>query len=196
MFRRAFFLCCTLVALTQAGAAFAATVPQAASAMGREMDRQVVASLGQGESPAQGVALFVTTPVNVNNLEESNPLARQMQEELSRWFVQSGYEVQEIRQGTDLLFEPETGELLLTRNTELLGSTGADGPSVLTGTYVVSSRNVRFNIRLVHLGTRRVLAMSTMTVPINAEVSSLLQTPGQGGMSGAPIQPTVITQLP
>ena len=185
-----------LLVFASAHVAFAATIPQAASAMGREMDRQMVERLGQGESPAQGVAMFVTTPVNVNNLEESNPLARQMQEELSRWFVQAGYDVQEIRQGANLLFEPETGELLLTRDNGLLGSEGADGPSVLTGTYVVTGRNVRFNIRLVHLSTRRVLAMSTMTVPINSETASMLVTPGKGIGSGAIIQPSVITALP
>lgn len=196
MFIRTFFFCGLLLALTHAQAAFAVTVPQAASAMGREMDRQMVERLGQGESPAQGVALFVTTPVNVNNLAESNPLARQMQEEISRWFVQSGYDVQEIRQGANVLFEPETGELLLTRENELLGSACADGPSVLTGTYVVTSRNVRFNLRLVHIASRKVLAMSTVTVPLNAETASLLQNAGPGGTGGMPIQPTVITLLP
>ncbi len=181
-----------LTGLFAAGPALAVTVPQAVSAMGREMDRQLVERFGQGE----GLSMFVTTPVNVNNLEEANPLARQVQEEISRWFVQAGYTVQEIRQGAEVLFEPETGELLLTRHSDLLGSGCADGPAVLAGTYVVSSRSVRFNLRLVHIASRQVLAMSTMTVPINAEVSSLLRDGTGGGSSGAPVQPTVITLLP
>ena len=67
---------------------------------------------------------------------------------------------------------------------------------MLTGTYVVTSRNVRFNLRLVHIASRKVLAMSTVTVPLNAETASLLQNAGAGGTGGMPIQPTVITLLP
>jgi outer membrane protein assembly factor BamE (lipoprotein component of BamABCDE complex) len=65
-------------------------VPQIVAAMGRQLDRQVVARLHQKESPAQGVSLFMTTPVDVNDLESSNPLARQIQEELASWFAQAG----------------------------------------------------------------------------------------------------------
>ena len=41
-----------LVAVLFAQTALAASVPQVASAIGREIDRQVVERLGQGESPA------------------------------------------------------------------------------------------------------------------------------------------------
>ena len=195
--RRITLLFTAFMLLASAASSFAATVPQAASAMGRELDRQVVSRLRQPDSPAQGVTLFVTTPVNINNLEEANPLARQMEEELARWFAQSGYHVQEIRKGADVLFQPPTGELLLTRRADLLGADGASSAVVLTGTYVVTSKNVRFNIRLVQTNTQDVLAMSTMTVPIGGEVASLIGAGGAGGSGvGAPIEPTVVTRLP
>ena len=182
-----------------AHSAFAATVPQAASAMGRELDRQVVERLNQADSPAQGVSLSITTPVDVNNLEESTPLARQVQEEIARWFVQAGYDVQEIRKGADLLFEPATGELLLTRRNDLLGSNSIGSAAIVAGTYTVTPKNVRFNIRLVKAGSQEVLAMSTMTIPMNSEVAALLhqrEASGGGASGGMPIEPTVVTLLP
>jgi hypothetical protein len=174
----------------------AATVPQAASAIGRELDRQVVDRLGLGDSPAQGVSLCITTPVDSSNLESSNALARQMQEEVARWFVQAGYNVQEIRKGADLLFEPATGEMLFTRKETMLGSTVVGSAALVAGTYTVTPRNVRFNIRLLRTADREVLAMSTLSVPIDGEVAALLRGGPGGAYGGLPIEPTVVTLLP
>ena len=200
MMRRSLGGLVLLAALLAAQTVLAASVPQAASAIGREIDRQVVQRLGQGESPAQGVSLCITTPVDSNDLETSNPLARQMQEEVARWFVQAGYEVQEIRKGADVLFEPATGEMLLTRKEKMLGTTVVSSTALVAGTYTVTPKNVRFNIRLVRTSDREVIGMSTMTVPIDGEVGALLRPSGQGGGGGAvygtPIEPTVVTLLP
>ena len=180
------------LALLCCAPAGAATVPQAASAIGREMDRQMLERIGQG------VSLCVTTPADINNLERSNALARQMQEEIARWFVQAGYDVHEIRKGADVLFEPEQGELLLTRKQRLLGSKKIASKAIVGGTYTVTPKSVRFNIRVVATGNREVLAMSTMTVPMSSEIAALLKISGKGaaGYGGIPIEPTVVTLLP
>ena len=178
------------VVLLWSGPVFAVNVPQAASAMGLELDRQVMERLGYVGS----LSLSVTTPVDVNDLEVSNPLARQMQEEIARWFVQAGYDVHEIRKGANILFEPDQGELLLTRKQRLLGNTKVNSKAIVSGTYTVTPRNVRFNIRLVATGNREVLAMATITVPITREIGALLRS--SGGKGGSPIEPTVVTLLP
>lgn len=182
------------VVLLWSGPVFAVNVPQAASAMGLELDRQIVERLGY----TGGISLSVTTPVDVNDLEVSNALAKQMQEEIARWFVQAGYDVHEIRKGANILFEPDQGELLLTRKQRLLGSTKVNSKAIVSGTYTVTPRNVRFNIRLVATGNREVLAMATITVPITREVGALLRVSGgkSGSFSGTPIEPTVVTLLP
>ncbi len=169
-------------------------VPQAASAIARQIDRQVAARLQQPETPAQGVSLAVTVPVSVNNLEESNPLARQMAEDLARWFVQAGYSVQEIRKGRTLLFEPEQGEMLLTRRTNLLGSDTMNSAAILAGTYTVTNQNVRFNIRVVHTASQEVLGMAAISVPVTSELRALLGGNGKSGMTR--MEPTVATTLP
>lgn len=184
-----FFLC--------ASYALAATIPQAASAAGREMDRQVVSRLGQAETPAKGVSLCITTPMDNSDLTSSNALARQMQEEVARWFVQAGYTVIEIRKGADLLFEPSTGEMLLTREDRLLASRNVTSTAIVAGTYTVASDHVRFNIRMVRTRNREVLAMSSVTVPMNREIAALARSGGGAGLlGGTPISPTVVTLLP
>lgn len=179
-------------------AAAAASVPQVASAMGREMDRQLSRRFGQTEAGSlKSLSLCITTPMDINALEQSNPLARQMQEELARWFVQAGYPVLEIRKGRDLLFEPSTGEMLLTREEKLLGNAKVTSAAIVAGTYTVTPENVRFNINIVSTGSREVLAMSTLTVPMTPEVAALTGRGAAGNaVDGMPIEPNVVTLLP
>ena len=173
------------------------TVPQAASAMGRQIDRQIAERLMQPDTPAMGVSLAVTVPVDVNDLDASNPLARQMAEEMARWFVQAGYSVQEIRKGRMVLSEPGNGEKLLTRRTNHLARQNVESAAIMTGTYTVTNKNVRFNIRVLHTASLEVLGMSTVSVPLTSEVKSLLGLRGGGhGGSFAGIAPSVGTTLP
>lgn len=176
----------------------AATVPQVISAMGREMDRQMKSRFGgddEGQAPA--ISLSVTTPMDINDLEASNALARQVREELARFFVQAGYQVQEIRKGRDVMFEPYTGEMLLTREERLLGRRSVNSTAIVAGTFTVTPEHVRFNVNIVRTCDREVLAMSTQSVPMNREVAALVgRGTAKGGFSGIPMEPTVVTLLP
>lgn len=173
----------------------AATVPQTASGMGRELDRQVASRLGLDESQPRSIAMLISTPVNATSLTEANALARQMQEELARWFVQAGYLVQEVRKTDSLVFSEKTGELMLSRLPENLSASQIKSALVLTGTYTITPENVRFNIRLVKTASQEVLAMSTATVPITNELRALLQSE-DASATGVPVEPTVVTRLP
>ena len=190
------FVLALLAAALWTPVAMAATVPQVASAMGREMDRQLSKRFGQTEG-TKSLSLCITTPMDINNLEASNTLARQMQEELARWFVQAGYPVLEIRKGRDLLFEPSTGEMLLTREERLLGNINVTSAAIVAGTYTVTPENVRFNVNIVRTANREVLAMSTLTVPMTPEVAALVGSGAAGDvLYGIPIEPNVVTMLP
>jgi hypothetical protein len=175
----------------------AVTLPSAAFKMGEMLDAQLVERLNLLEGPAKGYTLIVTTPVDLNNLELSSPLARQMGEELALWFVQSGYKVQEIRKGRTVLFEPQEGELLLTRRQTLLGNENVRSSIIMVTTYTQSRKSIRFNTRLLHAGTNEVLAMSSQTIPLNSEMRTLAAS--SSGKSGVPvtgIMPSVGTRLP
>lgn len=193
----AIILVCAPAASARASKSIEGTVPQAASAMARQIDRQVADRLMQGDTPAHGVSLAVMVPVDVNDLDASNPLARQMAEELARWFVQAGYNVQEIRKGRMVLIEPGNGEKLLTRRNNHLANTNVDSAAILTGTYTTTNKNVRFNIRMVHTASQDVLGMATVSVPITGEVKSLLgAADATAARSFMGIGPSVGTMLP
>lgn len=184
------------VTRAQASGSIEGIVPQAASAMARSIDRQVAERL-LTDTPVTGVSLAVTVPVDVNDLDASSPLARQVAEELARWFVQAGYHVQEIRKGRMLLVEPGNGEKLLTRRDGHLANRNVESAAILTGTYSVTSKNVRFNIRILQTATLDVLGMATVSVPLTSEVKSLLGNTGGGSVrSFADFGPSVGTMLP
>lgn len=166
---------------------------KAAAALGREMDRQLSGKFGGQMGGLNGISIIVTTPVDINDLEESNPVARQMQEELSRWFIQAGYGVQEVRRGKAILTRPSTGELLLTRKRELMPETEPRSSLVLTGTYLITSRNMVFNIRLMQTGGAEVYAMSNVSIPISGELRSLVSL---GSSNDYLIEPSVFSRLP
>lgn len=183
------------LALVPAGAALADTVmSKAAASMGAEMDTQLSQRFGQQEGVVNGISVIVTTPVDLNNLEESNPVARQMQEELARWFIRAGYSVQEVRSGKALLLRPSTGELLLTRNRDLAAARKVQSALTLVATYSMTSRSIVFNVRLMQTGGNEVFAMSNVSLPISGELRAMLGT-AQAETSYL-IEPSVFSRLP
>lgn len=166
---------------------------KAASSMGVEMDAQLVDRFGQQEGVVNGISVIITTPVDLNNFEESNPVARQMQEELARWFIKSGYSVQEVRTGRALLMRPETGELLLTRNRDLAVQREAKSALTMVATYSVTARSIVFNVRLIQTGGTEVYAMSNVTLPVGSELRAML---GANQSTTYLIEPSVFSRLP
>ncbi|MCR4665817.1 MAG: hypothetical protein K5657_00790 [Desulfovibrio sp.] len=136
-----------------------------------------------------------TTPVNLNTLQQSCPLARQMTEEVSSRLMEAGYRYEELRKGREIRFDRTTGELNLTRTVSQLTNRYGRGQAILAGTYVISDASVRFSMSLIHTGTNEVLAKASASVPITEDIISLLdESPvivsGQGGGGGNPIPNT------
>ncbi len=178
--------------------------PKAANAIAEQIDEQLMArgGLQDGALPKKQLAarrklirsritIMGTTPVNLNNLNLSNALARQMTEEVLRWLTNAGYQVKEIRKGKELRFQEEVGEMLLTRKKSDLQYQKVTSTAVLTGTYVISPEQVRFTMRLLHTPTNNVLGMGTATVPITPDVPPLLKE----NVPMAKIKPSVGTRL-
>lgn len=162
-----------LALLALAAPALAGGVPETARDLAAELDAQIVDRLQLVEGPAKGLLLMITTPASLDDLEQSSPLARLFAEELASWFVQAGYRVQDIRKGKTVLFSPKTGELLLTRDVQLLAEGQVSSALILVGTFTETSRSVRFNIKLLHAPDNEVMAMSSRTIPMSPELAEL-----------------------
>ncbi|MDE5832158.1 MAG: hypothetical protein K2H64_04105 [Desulfovibrio sp.] len=174
-------------------------VPDAAAAIGKELDNQLMqrftgSSAGFNSSSQKSaranIMIMGTTAANINNLEQASGLARQMTEEISRWLVNRGYRYDEIRKGKAIRFDVRTGEFILTRRVPELASTIGKGQAILAGTYIVSGDDVRFTYSLISTNGNEVLAKASGTVPITPDLKPMLVENYGGGMS-----PTVYTRL-
>lgn len=181
-----------------------ATVPRAADILAKEIDKQLVMryshcvnhkdeDIREAVSRAQ-FKIMGTTPVNLNTLTQSCPLARQMTEEVSSKLMSLGYRYEELRRGNVIRFDRRTGELILTRNVGSLYHKTGTGQAILAGTYVISDQHVRFSISLIHSVTNETMAKASASVPITPDILPLLDESPVGGNGGGFI-PSIRTQL-
>lgn len=184
---------CLLFLAFSAGLAHAGFIPRMAAEIADELDAQLAARMGMAERPLRNVTMLITTPADLGNLNATSALSRLVAEEMSTWFVSVGYRVQEMRKGRMVLFAPGKGELLLTRKANLLEKKNIDGAVILAGTYTVTSKHVRFNMKLIHTASSEVLAMASSTLPMTPEVREMVR--GSGGLNFTGLQPTVSTRL-
>jgi hypothetical protein len=188
-----------------AGMTTRGTVPVAADDMAEAIDKQILGHFGveqpgffsrskrQAHHPLairKALSISCTVAVDLNNLEISSPVGRQISEEMARWFVQAGYRVKEIRKSRDVHVDPRRGEMALTRDVRKLLSTNVTTEAVLAGTYVVTPEQVRFSMRLLHVPTNDILAMATATVPITDDLKPLLHD-----MKETKVTPSIGTKL-
>ncbi|WP_165077794.1 MULTISPECIES: FlgO family outer membrane protein [unclassified Desulfovibrio] len=183
-------------------AAAAGNVPRAGEDIAEQLDEQLMMRYA-GSSPDMSkkelralarsrILIMGTTPANLNNLEQANPLARQMLEEVSSDLVDMGYRYEELRRGKDIRFDKRTGEFILTRDVRKLASKSGVGQAILAGTYVVSGQQVRFTMSLISVATNEVIAKAMGTVPITPDLVPLLQ---ENMPAGSGLKPSVYTRL-
>lgn len=179
-------------------------VPDAANAIGKQLDRQLMNRFsGDNDSSSQRLArsqilIMGTTPANLNNLSQACPLARQMTEEISRYLQDRGYRYEELRKGQNIRFDQRVGEFILTRKVPQLASRTGYGKAILAGTYVISGEDVRFNISLIGVSNNEVLAKASGTIPITPDLLPLLvenSAAGGGSGTGGGLKPSVYTRL-
>jgi TolB-like protein len=176
------------------------TVPVAANSIADQLDSQLMMRYA-GNNPdmkkserkalaRSRISIMGTTAANINNLEETSPLGRQITEEIAHRLMDAGYRFTELRKGRHIRFNNK-GEFFLTRDLQKLAGTTGTAQAVLAGTYVVTPAQVRFSMRLIHVNSNEVLAMGTATVPITDDVEPLLEDmkPGSGS------RPSVHTRL-
>ena len=170
-------------------------VPKSADVAVSILDKQLLTLLGD-DHPRSALSIAFTVPVNINNFEKTNTLARQMSEELARGLKGKGYKIVEIRKGAAIVMTPGIGEIFLTRDTEKLSTQSVQTELLLTGTYTISKRDVRFNIRLLHMDSTEVIAMASSSIPIYKDMKDLLIESAFGEVPLVPLLPTTETKLP
>ena len=168
-------------------------VPRTADNIGGQLDGQILRLLEPSGYGRETVSIACTVPVDLGNFKHTSPLARQMAEELARYLVAQGYVVDELRKGSEILMVRERGEFLLTRDVARLQTRDVRTELVLAGTYTVTAKSVRFNIRLLSSPGQEVVAMGTGTVPVTQELVPLL---ADTDAPPPPLQPAVRTRLP
>lgn len=183
-------------------AAAAGNVPRAGEDIADQLDEQLMMRYA-GSSPDMSkkelralarsrILIMGTTPASINNLEQANPLARQMLEEVSSNLVNLGYRYEELRKGKDIRFDKHTGEFILTRDVRKLANRSGVAQAILAGTYVISGEQVRFTISLISTTSTEVIAKGTATVPITPDLMPLLQ---ENMPAGSGLIPGVSTRL-
>ena len=188
-------LAALLFPITAAAFLFQGNIPSAAGSIARELDKQLMTRYSGAEATdtsqwkrrniaRSNITIMGTTPVNINNLEQSCPLARQMTEEISTKLMSEGYRYQELRKGSFIRFDRNSGEFALTREVRRLAQRRGTGQAILVGTYVISGRAVRFSMSLVHADSNEVLAKASATVPITDDLLPLLDEDKIGGRGG------------
>ena len=167
--------------------------PDVAMAMAADLDRQLGPRLGMGTANnSRGLYwLVITTPADLNNLEKASPLSRLVGQELYAAFIGLGYNVQEIRKASDIIFNRSQGEFILTRDTKALATKRATATLVLAGTYVVTPGGVRFNLEVIDARNNNIIAASSRTLPMDATVGAMA-----GVSPTAFVAPTVSTTDP
>ncbi len=165
-------------------------VPKAANNAVRELDEQLLKLLGYNHSRSE-LRIAFTVSANLDDLTRTNALARQMSEEVARGLKQKGYKILEIRKSTAVTMTPGVGELFLTRERANLSKQSVAAELIMAGTYTVSTKGIRFNIRLIHMDSTEVIAMATTTVPMYPEIKHLLEE----NIALPPLGPTVGTKL-
>ncbi len=166
-------------------------VPAAAKTIAKEIDKQLSRKYITEDFTKHDLMIIPTVPVSVDNLDVTSPLSRQMSEELTSQFATLGYGLTELRKAKELSIIPQKGEFMLTRELDELALENAHGVAVMTGTYIISTINVRYNVTLIHLPSNEILAKASATVPIRDELMPLLYD----DVERPPLMPSVQTKL-
>ncbi len=179
-----------LLPLTAAAAFFNKNkMANAAQSIANEMDRQIKKTYINHDFTKKDLTIISTVAVDINDMKKTNALARQMSEEVTTALAKMGYPLLEIRKAEDIVMIEKEGEFVLTRDLQELASTNALGVAVLTGTYLMTKKDMRYSMSLLNLPSNKVLAKASAYVDLDEEMLMMVtERPSS-------LRPSVQTQL-
>ena len=184
-------LCASPLALTLAGALFAAGCAQtpppvrveptyqeaAAAPMVKSSQEAVEQLLANLDISATGPGpVLVATVVNVNDTMRSAPLGRTLTEQYANAMAALGFDVKEVKLRGELFVREGTGELLLSREVKDIARSH-NASMVLVGTYSAAAKFTYISMKLVRMEDSRIIRGHDYALPNDRDVQRLLAQP-------------------
>lgn len=120
-----------------------------------------------------GERLIMTTFVNLDELYKTSRFGRTLTEALSTRLFGNGFGVMEIRKSAELLIKGESGEMVLTRDAELIARQH-EADAIVAGTYSLTPNSVIVNVRLLAAGSQEVLSVAGIEIQRSHNINYLL----------------------
>ncbi|WP_435217710.1 FlgO family outer membrane protein [Luminiphilus sp. nBUS_07] len=117
--------------------------------------------------------LLIVSFADLSALDQSSRLGRLMGQDCSTEFVSHGYQVTEPLFADALYIDPSHGELMLSRNLEVLVQ-DHQATAVVVGTYTLGRDTVYANARMIRSRDALVLSAVSFEIPLTREVSQLI----------------------
>jgi hypothetical protein len=117
--------------------------------------------------------LLIVSFADLSALNHSSRLGRLMGQDCSTEFVSHGYHVTEPLFADALYIDPAHGELMLSRNLEVLVQ-DHEATTVVVGTYTLGRDTVYANARMIRSRDALVLSAVSFEIPLTREVSQLI----------------------
>lgn len=118
--------------------------------------------------------LVMATLVNINNLEMSSAFGRTIAEQVSAGLTRNGFQIVEIKYRSGVYIKRDQGELALSRELKDLARTSS-AQGVVAGTYSVGKDLVFVTLKVIHQNENLILASHSFTLPLDANIVSLLE---------------------
>lgn len=120
-----------------------------------------------------GTSIIMATVVNIDEIEKSSTLGRQISEHVASQCVESGMSVVEMKFRENIYIKQNEGELMLTREIGKLARTHSAN-AVIVGTYAVADSVIYVTLKMVDPNTNMVMSAADYTLPLNYDMTEML----------------------
>ena len=120
--------------------------------------------------------ILVTTFVNNDNLKETSRFGRILQEHIASRLVQTNYTVKEIKLRQTLLMQEQSGETMLSRDTQKIDpKQSLTSQAILVGTYSYTDRVMSISARLVNPKDRNIISSYDYQLCMDDNISTMFE---------------------
>lgn len=130
---------------------------------------------GAGSTLSKKKPLIAATFVNIDDLEQTSSFGRIVSKQVASRFTQRGFAIIEMLFRHNVFIKQDSGEFLLSRELRNISSEH-NAQAVIVGTYAIGRKTVYVNSLLIRAVDSIVLASHDYTLPIDMDMTFLLQS--------------------